>query len=99
MRAHQAQDALAAGVEVVQTSEARPDLAMAVGPCLSGKDAVGERLSREAAAPYAARRSVQPSIFSLARRLYDAGWSPVFRSRYRNCAQPGVYALQAIGLL
>ncbi len=37
--------------------------------------------SREASAPYAARRSVEPSILSLARRLYDAGWSPVFRSR------------------
>ncbi len=41
----------------------------------------GERLSREAAAPYAARRSVEPSILRLARRLYDAGWTPAFRSR------------------
>ncbi len=29
---------------------------------------------------YAARRSVDPSSFRPARRLYDAGWSPVFRS-------------------
>ncbi len=46
----------------------------------------GERLSREQPRRYAARRSVEPSIFRLARRLYDAGRSPAFRSR--NWAPP-----------
>ncbi len=51
-----------------------------VGPRRHGKDVVSVSDVRGEAVPHAARRSVEPSSVRLARRLYDAGWSPVLRS-------------------